>query len=148
MSGWWQIPPQHQSTDIYFERYPQKLIDICDKFGYFFRRTIFKHKQYTKRECMISMNADTQDFYESFHITAGFQFLKKNNDFKQRNWMFYGYTVNKFSAWICINHKNPIFWLFCGSLVDTMGDWILKFAVQLQIALKTKKNFILFLISE
>ena len=62
--------------------------------------------------------------------------------------MFYGYTVNKFSAWICINHKNPIFWLFCGSLVDTRWDWILKFAVQLQITLKTKKNLILFSISE
>ena len=56
--------------------------------------------------------------------------------------MFYGYTVNKFSAWICINHKNPIFWLFCGSLVDTRWDWILKFAVQHQITLKTNKNLI------
>lgn len=70
----------YSDTDIYFERYPQELIDICDKFGYFFRRTIFKHKQYTKRECMISMDADTQDFYESFHITAGFQLLKKNHE--------------------------------------------------------------------
>ena len=62
--------------------------------------------------------------------------------------MFYGYTVNKFSAWICINHKNPIFWLFCGSLVDTRWDWILKFAVQLQITLKTNKNLIFFSITE
>jgi len=67
----------YSDVDIYFLTYPSILIEICEEFGYFFRRSLISHITHTKRDCLVEMGADSERWYNRFHITSGFQFLKK-----------------------------------------------------------------------